>query len=154
MRARRGPRAHCRGRPRATRRAPLRSAGGRSSINHPAPGRRGQSAGPCPPPRTHRKPAVYAFRDAGMFVVLPERRCCAMGIGTSLVLIAVGAILAFAVNIHSTIGSTTVHWHTIGWILMIIGVIGLVISAIWMASANRRTGVVRERDYVDDRPAV
>jgi len=77
-----------------------------------------------------------------------------MGIGTSLDLIAVGAILAFAVNIHSTVGSTTVHWHTIGWILMIIGVIGLVISAIWMASANRRTGVVRERDYVDDRPAV
>jgi Domain of unknown function (DUF6458) len=77
-----------------------------------------------------------------------------MGIGTSLVLIAVGAILAFAVSIHSTIGSTTVHWHTIGWILMIIGVIGLVMSAIWMASANRRTGVVRERDYVDDRPVV
>jgi hypothetical protein len=29
-----------------------------------------------------------------------------------------------------------------------------VMSAIWMATANRRTGVVRERDYVDDRPAV
>jgi hypothetical protein len=77
-----------------------------------------------------------------------------MGIGTSLVLIAVGAILAFAVNIHSTIASTSVEWHTIGWILMIVGVIGLVISAIWMASANRRTGVVRDREYVDDRPVV
>ena len=65
-----------------------------------------------------------------------------MGIGTSLVLIAVGAILAFAVSIHSTIGSTTVHWHTIGWILMIIGVIGLIMSAIWMATANRRTGPI------------
>ncbi|HEY0386826.1 MAG TPA: DUF6458 family protein [Gaiellales bacterium] len=75
-----------------------------------------------------------------------------MGIGTSLVLIAVGAILAFAVNIHSTIGSTTVHWHTIGWILMAVGAIGLVMSVIWMAAASRRTGVVRERNYVDDRP--
>ena len=74
-----------------------------------------------------------------------------MGIGTSLVLIAVGAILAFAVNIHSTIGSTTVHWHTIGWILMIVGVIGLVMSAIWMATANRRVG---RSDYVDERPVV
>ena len=76
-----------------------------------------------------------------------------MGIGTSLVLIAVGAILAFAVSIHSTIGSTTVHWHTIGWILMIIGVLGLIMSAIWMATANRRIGVNRG-DYVDDRPVV
>jgi Domain of unknown function (DUF6458) len=76
-----------------------------------------------------------------------------MGIGTSLVLIAVGAILAFAVSIHSTIGSTTVHWHTIGWILMVIGAIGLILSAIWMATANRRTPVNRG-DYVDDRPVV
>ena len=70
-----------------------------------------------------------------------------MGVGTSLVLIAVGAIIAFAVNLHSTVASSTVHWHTIGWILMIVGAIGLVISLIWMASARRR--VVAERDYVD-----
>jgi hypothetical protein len=76
-----------------------------------------------------------------------------MSIGTSLVLIAVGAILAFAISIHSTIGSTTVHWHTIGWILMAVGVIGLILSAIWMATANRRTPDGRRRDYVDDRPA-
>ena len=75
-----------------------------------------------------------------------------MSIGTSLVLIAAGAILAFAVNIHATIGSTTVHWHTIGWILMAVGVIGLILSAIWLATANRRTGAVRRTDYVDDRP--
>lgn len=72
-----------------------------------------------------------------------------MGIGTSLVLIAVGAILAFAVNIHSTIASTTVHWHAVGWILMIVGVIGLVISVIWMLNA-RRGGTV----YVDRGPTV
>src|SRR3954463_1648646 len=40
---------------------------------------------------------VYECADPGITWV-QERRCCAMGIGTSLVLIAVGAILAFAVN--------------------------------------------------------
>jgi hypothetical protein len=76
-----------------------------------------------------------------------------MSIGTSLVLIAVGAILAFAISIHSTIGSTTVHWHTIGWILMAVGVIGLILSAIWMATANRRSVDAGRRDYVDRGPA-
>jgi hypothetical protein len=75
-----------------------------------------------------------------------------MGIGTSLVLIAVGAILAFAVNLHSTIGSTVVHWSTVGWILMAVGVVGLLISLILIAG-SRRSGppptervVERERD--------
>lgn len=75
-----------------------------------------------------------------------------MGIGTSLVLMAVGAILAFAVDLHSRVASTTIHWHTIGWILIVVGVIGLVISLIWMASSRRR--VVTERDYVADRGPV
>jgi hypothetical protein len=72
-----------------------------------------------------------------------------MRIGTSLLFIAVGAIVAFALNLDSTIGSTTVHWYVLGWILMIVGAIGLVISLIWMANA-RRTGTVvtTERDYI------
>jgi uncharacterized membrane protein YidH (DUF202 family) len=68
-----------------------------------------------------------------------------MGIGTSLALFAVGAILAFAVSIHSTIGSTTVHWHTVGWILMVVGVIGLLISLIWLMNA-RRARVIETQD--------
>jgi uncharacterized membrane protein HdeD (DUF308 family) len=72
-----------------------------------------------------------------------------MGIGTSLVLIAVGAILAFAVNLQSTIGSTVVHWSTVGWILIIVGVIGLIVSLIFLTNARRSTPVVtRDRDYV------
>jgi TRAP-type C4-dicarboxylate transport system permease small subunit len=73
-----------------------------------------------------------------------------MSIGTSLFLLAVGAVMAFAINIHSTIASTTVHWHAIGWILMIVGVIGLIISLIWLASARRAGGVAdpRDRNYV------
>ncbi len=73
-----------------------------------------------------------------------------MGIGTSLVLVAVGAILAFAVHLHSTIGSTVVHWSTVGWILIVVGIIGLLISLILMAN-SRRTEAVITRDRVVDR---
>ena len=72
-----------------------------------------------------------------------------MGIGTSIVLIAVGAILAFAVDLKSTIGSTVVHWDTVGWILMIVGAIGLIISLIWLSTARRRDTIVERDRYVD-----
>jgi hypothetical protein len=67
-----------------------------------------------------------------------------MGIGTSLFLIAVGAILYFAVN--ATISGLEIA--TVGLILMIIGVVGLVISLIFLSQARRDPGrtVVRERD--------
>ncbi len=71
-----------------------------------------------------------------------------MGIGTSLLLIAVGAILRFAV----TVSTHGFNLHTVGVILLVIGVIGLVISVFWMTVwANRRdrTAVVERRDYVD-----
>ena len=65
-----------------------------------------------------------------------------MGIGTSIFLIAVGAILYFAVNAHvSGIDITTV-----GLILMICGVLGLVISLFLMNSARRDSTVPRDRD--------
>jgi hypothetical protein len=51
-----------------------------------------------------------------------------MGIGTSLVIFAVGAILRFAV----TVTTTSFNVHSIGVILMIVGGIGFVISlAFW-----------------------
>ena len=67
-----------------------------------------------------------------------------MGIGTSLFLIAVGAILYFAVN--ATISGLEIA--TIGLILMIVGIVGLVISLIFLSNARRDAGrtVVRERD--------
>jgi hypothetical protein len=68
-----------------------------------------------------------------------------MGIGTSIVLIALGAILAFGVVLDSTIGSTTVEWATIGWILMAVGVLGLVISMVMISTARRREIVTRDR---------
>ncbi len=51
-----------------------------------------------------------------------------MGIGTSIFLIAIGAILRFAVSVQASGFSI----HTIGVILMIVGVIGLLISLLWM----------------------
>jgi hypothetical protein len=68
-----------------------------------------------------------------------------LGIGTSLFLIAVGAILYFAVN--ATISGLSIA--TIGIILMVVGVLGLLISLFMLNSARRtdRT-VVRDREYL------
>ncbi|MDT4938722.1 MAG: hypothetical protein QOG80_2393 [Pseudonocardiales bacterium] len=60
-----------------------------------------------------------------------------MRIGGSLFLIAVGAILTFAVT--RTVSGVNVH--TVGWILMIVGALGLLITMAWM-STRRRTDVV------------
>jgi beta-lactamase regulating signal transducer with metallopeptidase domain len=67
-----------------------------------------------------------------------------MGIGTSLFLIAVGAILYFAVNAEIS----GLEISTVGIILMIIGIIGLLISLFMFSSARRATTrtVVRDRD--------
>lgn len=67
-----------------------------------------------------------------------------MGIGTSLFLVALGAILYFAV----TASVSGLSLSTIGLILMIVGVIGLLISLFWMTAAGRRGDreVVRERE--------
>jgi hypothetical protein len=53
-----------------------------------------------------------------------------MGIGVSLILIAAGAILTFAV--HATSG--TFNLHTIGIILMVVGAVGAVTSMIFWSS--------------------
>jgi hypothetical protein len=53
-----------------------------------------------------------------------------MGISTSLVLIAIGAILKWAVN-ASVSG---VNLHVVGVILMIVGAVGLVLSLIFWSS--------------------
>jgi hypothetical protein len=66
----------------------------------------------------------------------------AMGIGTSLFLIAVGAILYFAVN--ASISGLSIA--TIGIILMVVGVLGLLISLFMLSADRRRTTVVRDRD--------
>ena len=73
-----------------------------------------------------------------------------MGLGVSILLIAAGAILAFAVN--ATVSGVDIH--TIGWILLIVGIAGLVLSMIFWSSwagpgyfSNRRRAT-----YVDEGP--
>jgi hypothetical protein len=53
-----------------------------------------------------------------------------MGIGVSLILIAVGAILTFA--LHASSGVLNVH--TVGIILMVVGAVGLVLSMVFWSS--------------------
>ncbi len=73
-----------------------------------------------------------------------------MGIGTSILLIAVGAILKFAV----TADVSGLELSTIGVILMVVGVIGLLISLFFLTQArDRAAGTappaeprIRERD--------
>ena len=72
-----------------------------------------------------------------------------MALGTSLFLIAVGAILRYAVS-DSLEG---IDIPTIGLILMIVGVVGMLISLFMMTlwDRDRRRGVVEERRVVDRR---
>lgn len=72
-----------------------------------------------------------------------------MGIGVSLLLIAVGAVLAFAVHVTGH----GFNIHTIGIILLVVGAIGVVISMIFWSSWGGFGGPARRRTtYVDDVP--
>ena len=68
-----------------------------------------------------------------------------MAIGTSLFLLAVGAILRFAVEI--TLAG--IDLQVVGVILMVVGVFGLVLS-LFLMNKSRATRV--ERRYYDDGP--
>ena len=72
-----------------------------------------------------------------------------MGVGTSIFLIAVGAILRFAVT--ATVSGVSLD--TIGVILMVVGVIGLILSLVFWSAIGSwypgRTSVVRREDCSD-----
>jgi hypothetical protein len=63
-----------------------------------------------------------------------------MGIGVSLLLVAIGAVLVFAVGVSA-----------IGWILLIVGAIGILLSMVFWSSwggwGGRRGTIVEERRY-------
>ena len=65
-----------------------------------------------------------------------------MPLGASIFLIAVGAILRYAVT--ATVSGISIH--TVGLILIIVGIVGLLLSLLYMfAWSPRRGGVVRDR---------
>jgi hypothetical protein len=71
-----------------------------------------------------------------------------MGLGVGIFLIAVGAILAFAV--HSTSGAVDVD--TVGWILLVVGFISILLSLIFWSTWAGPGYWTRRRTYVDEGP--
>jgi heme/copper-type cytochrome/quinol oxidase subunit 2 len=70
-----------------------------------------------------------------------------MTIGTSIVLIAIGAILKYAVTAHVS----GIDLQTVGTILMIVGILGLILSLLYTFAWS--SGARRRRDpYYDDAP--
>jgi hypothetical protein len=74
-----------------------------------------------------------------------------MGLGVGIFLIAVGAILTFAVHAHTN----GVNLDTIGWILMAVGAAGILLSMIFWstwAGPGYWSGNRRRTTVVDDAP--
>ncbi|WP_354700845.1 hypothetical protein DSM112329_01137 [Paraconexibacter sp. AEG42_29] len=71
-----------------------------------------------------------------------------MQLGTSIFLIAVGAIMRYAVN--TSVSGFSIH--TAGLILMVVGAIGLVLTllmtSVWAGRRTERPVVVRDRDVL------
>jgi hypothetical protein len=72
-----------------------------------------------------------------------------MGFGISIFLAAVGAVLAFAVS--KTVSGVDIH--TVGWILLIAGIVGLVLSMIFWSSWAGPGYWSNRRHPIDDGPA-
>jgi len=68
-----------------------------------------------------------------------------MGFGVGMILTAAGAILAWAV----TSSPNGVNIHTVGYILLVVGILGMLVSLVfWSSWAG--PGYFARRTYVDD----
>jgi Domain of unknown function (DUF6458) len=75
-----------------------------------------------------------------------------MGLGVGIFLAAADAVLAFAVT--GTVNGLNIH--AVGWILLIVGIVGIVLSMIFWSSwagPGYWSGSRRRTTYVDDGPA-
>jgi hypothetical protein len=73
-----------------------------------------------------------------------------MGLGVGIFLIAVGAILTFAINADT---NGAVNIDTVGWILMGVGLVSILLSMIfWSSWAGPGYWSRRRTTYVDDGP--
>ena len=75
-----------------------------------------------------------------------------MGIGVSLILVAVGAILTWAVSAEVS----GVDLTTVGVILMVVGIVGVLLSLVFWASwggfgSTHRETIIGDRDHVVER---
>ena len=73
-----------------------------------------------------------------------------MGIGVSVFLIALGAILTFALEVEAE----GINLDTVGIILMIVGVLGLLASMLFWSSFAPFRRETREREVVRDRDVI
>jgi hypothetical protein len=72
-----------------------------------------------------------------------------MGLGVSLILIAVGAVLIWAVDVSAS----GVNIHAIGVVLLIVGLVGGLLSLVfWSSWAGPGYFASRRRTYVDEGP--
>ena len=71
-----------------------------------------------------------------------------MGLGVGIFLAAIGAVLIWAVNADVS----GVNLHTIGWILLIVGIAGIVLSMLFWSSWAGPGYWSRRRGYYDDAP--
>jgi hypothetical protein len=71
-----------------------------------------------------------------------------MGLGVGLFLIAIGAILAWAVNVHTS----GFDLNTIGYILLVVGAVGVLLSLIFWSSWAGPGYWSRRRTYADEPP--
>jgi hypothetical protein len=72
-----------------------------------------------------------------------------MGLGVSLILIAVGAILTWAVNVDTS----GFNVNTVGIILLIVGIVGALLSMVfWSSWAGPGYFTRRRTTYVDEGP--
>jgi hypothetical protein len=68
-----------------------------------------------------------------------------MGIGVSIFLLAVGAIITFATNVEVS----GLDLDMVGIILMIAGGVGLLLSLLVFGPRSRRAAVVEDETYVE-----
>jgi hypothetical protein len=72
-----------------------------------------------------------------------------MGLGVGIFLIAVGAILTFAVNATSS----SINVDAVGWILMAVGLLSVLLSLLfWQSWAGPGYWSRRRTTYVDEGP--
>jgi hypothetical protein len=73
-----------------------------------------------------------------------------VGLGVSLILIAAGAIMAWAVNVDTN----GFNVNTVGYILLVVGIIGALLSMIfwssWAGPGYFTNGGGRRRRYVEE----
>ena len=75
-----------------------------------------------------------------------------MGFGIGLLMTAAGAILIWAVNYTST----DVNLHAVGWVLFVIGLVGMVLSLIFWQTLGGVPGIAhgRRRTTMDEQGRV